>query len=191
MRSAKKERKTKETEVAVSLNIDGAGKYKIDTSVQFLDHLLSLFSKHSLIDMEVKAKGDDQHHVVEDVGIVLGQAFAEALGDKKGITRYGYSSVPMDEVLAQTSVDLGGRGYARVDVKFQGYEIADLDTEMVAHFLETFATEAKFNLHAKVLYGENDHHMAEALFKSLAVTMDIATSIDERKKGVPSTKGTL
>jgi len=191
MRRAKKERKTKETEVAVSLNIDGTGKYKIDTSVNFLDHLLSLFSKHSLIDLEVSAKGDDQHHVVEDIGLVMGQTFAEALGDKRGITRYGCSSVPMDETLARTSVDLGGRGHARIDVCFQGYEIADLDIEMISHFLETFATEAKLNLHVKVFYGENDHHMAEALFKSLAVTMDTATTIDKRKKGVPSTKGVL
>jgi len=156
------------------------------------DHLLSQLAQHGVFDLKVSATGSDQHHLIEDVGISLGKALSEALGDKKGITRMGSAMVPMDDVLAQVVVDISGRGYTVLELDFEDNDISSLSTDLIRHFLESFATEAKLNLHAKVLYGVNDHHKAEALFKALGRALDVATRIDERiKGGLPSTKDLL
>ena len=185
-------RKTKETDISLSMNIDGTGKGDIDTGVGFFDHMLNLFARHGLFDLVIKAKGDlevDSHHTVEDVGIVLGQVVKEALGEKESIKRYGSSFVPMDEALAVVAVDIGGRPYSVIEVTFNETNIGDMDADLVRHFLVSFASEARINLHAKVLSGINDHHKAEALFKALGRALDSATQVDERILGrVPSTK---
>lgn len=191
MRKAEKERKTMETDIKISLNLDGAGKYEINTGVKFFDHLLSSFAKHGLFDLRITAKGDNEHHIVEDVAICLGEVFRSALEDKKSIKRFGSSIIPMDDALILTSVDIGGRSYCSLDVKFRRKKIENFSAEMIPHFITTFSTESRINIHSKLLEGKNDHHKAEALFKSLAVALDEATSIDKRKKGIPSTKGTL
>jgi imidazoleglycerol-phosphate dehydratase len=189
MRAAEVERKTKETEVRVKLNVDGAGSYEVNTGVSFFDHLLSSFAKHGYFDLAVSAKGDNEHHVVEDVAIALGEAFKKALGDKRGIRRFGSAIVPMDDVLVLTSVDISGRSYCVNSVTFRRKKIEGMSSEMIGHFLASFASEFKINLHAKVLEGRNEHHKAEALFKSLGLSLREACSIVGQ--GIPSTKGVL
>ncbi|HTP08740.1 MAG TPA: imidazoleglycerol-phosphate dehydratase HisB [Anaerolineae bacterium] len=195
MRTATISRKTAETDIALSLHLDGTGKAHIATGVGFLDHMLRHIAVHGLFDLDVKATGDleiDPHHTVEDVGIVLGQAFDQALGDRKGIVRMGSATVPMDEALAFVAVDLGGRPYAVIQAEWHTPSIGILPTTLIPHFLESFAFKAELNLHARVEYGRDDHHQAEALFKALGRALDAATLIDPRRAGsVPSTKGTL
>jgi imidazoleglycerol-phosphate dehydratase len=195
MRISTISRKTTETDIMLSLNLDGTGKASIATGVGFLDHMLRHIAVHGLFDLDMKATGDleiDPHHTVEDVGIVLGQAFDQALGDRKGIVRMGSATVPMDESLAFVAVDLSGRPYAVIQAKWHTAAIGLLPTALIPHFLESFAFNAKINLHARVEYGRDDHHQAEALFKALGRALDAATTIDERRLGVvPSTKGTL
>lgn len=191
-RTAKIHRKTKETDVAVEINLDGLGKYQIDTGVGFLDHMLTHLSKHSKIDLIVKAKGDlevDAHHSVEDVAICLGQALTEALGDKKGITRYGHSSVPMEETIANVSVDLSGRSSCIYNVEYRTDKIGDFDVECIEEMLRSFSNNGKFNLHINVPYGTNSHHIAEAIFKGLGQALGTAVKITGTE--TPSTKGIL
>ena len=191
-RSAKRERKTKETEVAVSIDLDGSGKSGVSTGVGFLDLMLELLARHSMCDLKVAAKGDtdvDAHHTVEDVGIVLGEAITEALGDKKGLRRYGFASVPMDEALAEVTADISGRG--RSELHGEVPEGAALSPSLLAGFLEALATNAGITLHAEVRRGQDAHHVIEAVFKALARALREAVSTDPREKGVPSTKGVL
>jgi len=194
-RKAEIQRKTNETDVSVRLAVDGNGSYANDTGVPFLDHMLDLFSKHGLFDLQVTAKGDLQveaHHTVEDVGIVLGKAFREALGDKSGIRRYGSATIPMDESLAMCAVDFGGRSYCVVDMPLSRESIGSFPTELVVDFFEAFAREAQANVHVKLWYGRNDHHKIEAAFKAFARACRQAAEKDARAaEAVPSTKGTL
>ena len=191
-RTAKIHRKTKETDVTLDLNLDGLGKYEIDTGVGFLDHMLSHLSKHGKIDLNVKAKGDlnvDAHHTVEDVAICLGESLIKALGDKKGISRYGHSSVPMEETLADVSVDLSGRPNCIYNVQYRTDKIGDFDVECLEEMLRSFSNNGKFNLHINVPYGTNSHHIAEAIFKGLGQALAEAVRIVGTD--VPSTKGQL
>ena len=191
-RTAKIQRKTKETDVTVKLNLDGAGKYEIDTGLGFLDHMLTHLSKHSKIDLTVKAKGDletDAHHTVEDIAICLGQALTEALGDKKGIARYGHSSVPMEETIANVSVDLSGRPSCVYNVEYRTDKIGDFDVQCLEEMVRSFSNTGKFNLHINVPYGTNSHHIAEAIFKGLGQALGAAVKIIGTD--IPSTKGTL
>jgi imidazoleglycerol-phosphate dehydratase len=193
-RTAKVVRQTKETKVDLSIDLDGKGRNTISTGVGFFDHMLDLLSRHSLIDMELTAEGDlhvDYHHTVEDVGIVLGQAIEKAVGDKKGIYRYGWAIIPMDESLAQVAVDLSGRPAFVFNVNFTGPSIGQFPVELVEEFLKALATSARMNLHVNVPYGTNNHHIAEAIFKSLAKALRQAASDDPRNDDVPSTKGSL
>lgn len=195
MRTATVHRQTAETDVEISLALDGAGQHDIATGIGFLDHLLGHVAVHGLFDLSVKARGDlqvDPHHTLEDTALTLGQAFAEALSDRKGIARIASAYVPMDEALAFVAVDLSGRPYAAVDAAWRGPAIGQFPTSLVAHFLESLAITARANVHARVLYGRDDHHQAEALFKALGRALDAAAMIDPRRAGsVPSTKGTL
>jgi imidazoleglycerol-phosphate dehydratase len=194
MRSATIDRVTAETEVHLDLKLDGIGRGEVNTGIGFLDHLLLLFLHHGLFDLNIAARGDlhvDAHHVTEDIAIGLGEALDRALGDRAGIMRVAHSYVPMDETLGFVALDLSGRPYAVVDVTWQGALLGTLDVDLVRHFLETFAMNGRLSLHARVLYGLNDHHKAEALFKALARALDLATQIDSRRRGVPSTKGRL
>jgi imidazoleglycerol phosphate dehydratase HisB len=184
---------TAETDVAVTLDLDGRGAASIETGVGFYDHLLTSLAHHSLLDLSVKATGDleiDEHHTVEDVALVLGQALAEALGDRAGIRRFGQASVPMDEALATCAVDLSGRPYAVLDLEFVGAHIGALSTQLIPHALESFARTAGLTVHLRAT-GRNDHHTAEATFKALAVALRAAVEPDPRRIGVPSTKGRL
>jgi imidazoleglycerol-phosphate dehydratase len=194
-RTAAIHRKTNETDIQLRLNLDGTGQCVVSTGVGFFDHLLRHIATHGLFDLEIKALGDldtDAHHTVEDVAIVLGQAFDQALGDRRGITRMGNATVPMDEALARVAIDLSGRSYAVVTVEWHTPAIGALPTTLIPHFLESFAFHARLNLHARVEYGRDDHHQAEALFKALGRALDAATQGDERRVGmIPSTKGTL
>lgn len=193
-RTATIHRKTSETEIILSLGLDGAGSHSIATGVPFLDHLLAHVAMHGLLDLSVQAQGDlhiDEHHTVEDVAIVLGQALAEALGDRAGIRRMGHAYVPMDEALAFVAIDLSGRPYAVVDAGFATPHIGTLGTSLVGHFLETLAIHGRMNLHARLLYGRDDHHKAETLFKALGRALRDAVEPDPRRAGVPSTKGIL
>ena len=193
-RTAKLSRHTKETKVELSLNLDGKGAASVHTGVGFFDHMLDLLSRHSLIDLDVTAEGDlqvDAHHTVEDVGIVLGQALEKALGDKRGIHRYGWAIVPMDESLAQVAVDLSGRPAFVFNVAFTGAAIGGFPTELVEEFFKALATSARMNLHVAVPYGTNNHHIAEAVFKATARALRQATSRDPRSDDIPSTKGSL
>lgn len=193
-RIAEISRNTAETAIRLKLGIDGNGISTVETGVGFLDHMLTLFSKHGLFDLEVKADGDlrvDAHHTVEDVGIVLGQALKQALGDKKSIRRYGTSMVPMDEALASVSLDLGGRPYLVCNVRFTNERVGDMDTELVEEFFRAVSVNAGMNLHINVQYGNNNHHMAEAIFKAFGRALDEAARTDERITGVMSTKGML
>jgi imidazoleglycerol-phosphate dehydratase len=191
-RTAKVHRKTKETDVTLDLNLDGLGKYEIDTGIGFLDHMLSHLSKHGKIDLNVKAKGDlnvDAHHTVEDVAICLGESLLKALDDKKGISRYGHSSVPMEETLADVSVDLSGRPNCIYNVQYRTDKIGDFDVECLEEMLRSFSNNGKFNLHINVPYGTNSHHIAEAIFKGLGQALAEAVKI--AGTDVPSTKGQL
>ena len=193
-RKATIERKTAETEITVSLDLDGKGVSNIDTGIGFFDHMLTAFSKHSFIDLDVKVKGDlrvDGHHSVEDTGIVLGTAIKEALGDKKGIKRYGSFMLPMDETLVMCAVDLCGRPYYSSDLKFTMPKIGELDSELIREFFYAVSYSAAMNLHLKQLDGSNNHHIAEAAFKAFAKAMAEAVSIDPRIEGTLSTKGTI
>lgn len=182
-------RSTTETNIVLQLGIDGTGKHTIDTSIKMLDHLLSQVARHGRLDLTLKASGDDEHHTAEDIAICLGKALNEALGDKLGIMRMGDATVPMDDALAMVAIDLGGRGYCMLDMSFKRNDMRGFHTDLIRHFLETFAMEARMNLHARILYGANDHHKAESLFKALGRALDIATRLDPKSKGVlPSTK---
>ena len=193
-RTAVVERVTKETRIRLSLGIDGTGEAKVCTSVPFLDHMLDLFARHGLFDLQVEAQGDidiDFHHTVEDVGIVLGEALKRALGGKEGIRRYGHATVPMDETLASAAVDLSGRPYLCYNVPLPKVKIGEFDVELVREFFQAFANTGALNLHVNLLYGENVHHMVEGCFKAFARALDEATRLDERISGVLSTKGKL
>lgn len=194
-RKASVKRVTKETAIEVAVNLDGTGKASISTGIGFFDHMLDLLARHSRIDITVRAKGDlhiDHHHTTEDVGIALGQAVKKALGDMKGITRYADVHVPMDEALARVAIDISGRPFLVFKAEFGRDKVGAFDTELVQEWFQAFAMNAGITLHAEVLYGGNDHHIAEACFKALARALRAAASIDPRAKGeVPSTKGTL
>lgn len=188
------DRKTNETNIQLSLGIDGEGFSELETGVPFLTHMLDLFAKHGQFDLSVHAKGDievDDHHTTEDIGICLGQALREALGDKRGIKRYGNAFVPMDEALAQVVVDLSNRPHLELRGELPSQKVGTFDTELVHEFLWKLALEARMNLHVIVHYGHNTHHMIEAVFKALARALDEATTIDPRVKGIPSSKGML
>ncbi|MEK4634079.1 MULTISPECIES: imidazoleglycerol-phosphate dehydratase HisB [Bacillus] len=194
MRKAERARTTNEANIKLAFEIDGEGKADISTDVPFMTHMLDLFTKHGQFNLTVDAKGDteiDDHHTTEDIGICLGQAFLEALGDKKGIKRYGSALVPMDEALAQVAVDLSNRPHLEMRAAFPQAKVGTFDTELVHEFLWKLALEARMNLHVIVHYGTNTHHMIEAVFKALGRALDEASSIDPRVKGVPSTKGML
>lgn len=195
MRTAKIARKTKETDIAVAVTLDGVGKAGIATGIGFLDHMLEQLARHSLIDIAVKAKGDlhiDQHHTAEDVGIALGQAVAKALGDRAGIARYGDVHLPMDEALTRCAVDVSGRPYLVWKVAFTRPKVGDFDTELFREFFQAFAQNARITLHIENLCGENNHHIAETCFKALARALRSAVALDPRQeKRIPSTKGSL
>jgi imidazoleglycerol-phosphate dehydratase len=193
-RTAQIQRKTAETEIVLELSLDGSGQSQTQTGVGFFDHMLTLLAKHAAIDLKVKASGDlhvDQHHTVEDVGICLGQALREALGDKAGICRYGHFTLPMEETLATAAIDLGGRASLVCNAEFPTAKIGEFDSELVADFWQAVAANALCNLHITVHYGRNSHHVAEAIFKAVARALRMAVSPDPRITGVPSTKGTL
>jgi len=195
MRKSSLKRKTKETEISLEINLDGSGRYQIDTSIPFLDHMLSLMSKHGLIDMKIKAKGDidvDYHHTVEDIGIVFGKALKEALSGGAGIKRYGFSSLPMDEALASVSLDISGRPYLVYNVAMpKKAKIKNFDSDLVEDFFQALISNAGITLHIDVPYGRNVHHIIEAVFKAVGRALRDAIEIDPRVKGIPSTKGRL
>ncbi|GJL87132.1 MAG: imidazoleglycerol-phosphate dehydratase [Minwuia thermotolerans] len=195
MRQASYDRRTKETEIAVELNVDGTGIYTVDTGIGFLDHMLEQLSRHSLIDLTVRAKGDthiDFHHTVEDTGIAIGTALAEALGDRAGITRYGSALIPMDETLTRVALDVSNRPYLIWRVEFSRPKLGDFDTELFKEWFQAFAQAGGITLHVENLYGENNHHIAESCFKGLARALRDGLEIDPRKSdAVPSTKGVL
>ena len=193
-RRAEVSRKTNETQVALSLDLDGAGTARVESPAGFLNHMLDLLARHAMVDLEVTASGDTQvdlHHTVEDVGICLGQALEKALGDKAGIARFASVAVPMDEALAQVSLDLSGRPFLVYNVTFPGERVGDFETELVEEFLQALVNHAKVTLHVVVPCGTNDHHIAEAIFKGLARALRAAVARDPRATGVPSTKGVL
>jgi imidazoleglycerol-phosphate dehydratase len=194
-RTAKVERKTTETQIEARLTIEGKGRYKISTGIRFLDHMLELFAKHGGFDLALRAQGDldiDQHHTVEDTGIVLGQCFRDALGDRRGINRAGYFVMPLDESLAVAAVDLSGRPYLVCNARFPQRMVGDLQTELIEDFFQGFATHAGANVHLRLLYGRSTHHGVEAIFKTFARAMKMAVSLDRRlRKELPSTKGLL
>ena len=194
MRTATVTRETNETKVTLTIDLDGRGRATVDSGIGFLDHMLTLMASHGLMDLEVHARGDlhiDDHHTAEDVMICLGRAIDQALGDRTGIVRTWHSYVPMDEALALTVVDLGGRPYCVFEAAFDTPRVGALGTDLIFHMFESLAIHGRMNLHAQVLYGRNDHHKVEGLFKSLGRALDGAWRLDERRKGVPSTKGTL
>lgn len=194
-RTASVSRRTAETSIDVALNVDGSGKFVTETGVGFFDHMLSHIAKHGVFDLEIRCTGDlwiDQHHTVEDCGIALGEALAQALGTKAGLVRAGSAYMPLDEALAFAAVDLSGRPYAQLDLKLLGREIGGMPPDLFDHFLESFAFAARLNMHVKVLEGVNDHHKVEAAFKALARALDAACRVDPRRGGdIPSTKGTI
>jgi imidazoleglycerol-phosphate dehydratase len=195
MRIAEISRQTNETQINIHLNLDGSGKHEVNTGIGFLDHMLTHLAVHGLFDLTLQAKGDleiDTHHTVEDVALALGQAFDKALGNRQGITRMGDFFVPMDETLAHVAIDLSGRPYSVVQAEWHTPYIGSIPTTLFPHFFESFAITARCNLHARVLYGRDDHHQAEALFKAWSRALDFATQLDSRRAGtIPSTKGTL
>ena len=195
MRRAVIDRRTTETQIALKLTLDGQGRYQVRTGIRFLDHMLELFTRHGGFDLKVKATGDldvDQHHTVEDLGIALGEAVSQAVGNRKGINRAGYFVMPMDETLAVAAIDLGGRPHAVVDLKVKVVKVGDLQTELVHDFFEGFAIGARANVHMKVLYGRSSHHHIEAVFKAFARALRVAVAKDKRlAKMLPSTKGLL
>ncbi len=190
-RTAKVNRKTSETDINIELNIDGEGNYDIDTGINFFNHMLESFSKHSYMDLKIKAIGDievDDHHTVEDIGILLGTAFNKAVGDKKGIRRMAEATIPMDDSVAKIAIDISGRNYCNMDLKFKNDKIGDMTSDIIIHFFESFASSAKINIYGTVK-GSNDHHKAEALFKAFAKSLHYACIIENDK--IPSTKGVL
>ncbi|MEE9202327.1 MAG: imidazoleglycerol-phosphate dehydratase HisB [Dehalococcoidia bacterium] len=190
-RRATVRRETAETNISVELDLDGQGQWQIDTGVHLFDHFLAQLARHGLFDINISATGDDQHHLMEDVGLCLGRAFDQALGERRGIVRMGHAVVPMDESLALVAVDISGRGYAVIDAALE-VAMGGIEADMLRHCLHSLAQEAKFNLHVQILKGSNDHHRAEAAFKALARALKAATRYDERLGGgVPSTKGTI
>lgn len=193
-RTATIERNTKETQIRLSISLDGQGRSSINTGVGFLDHMLTLFAHHGRFDLEVAATGDlhvDPHHTVEDVGIALGQAITMALGDKAGIVRYGNFSVPMDEALVMCALDLGGRPYLVLDLNLTSVRLGEMDTELVEDFFQALANNALMNLHIRQFSGRNTHHIIEAAFKAVARALDAAVRLDGRVQGIPSTKGAI
>ncbi|MBI3378299.1 MAG: imidazoleglycerol-phosphate dehydratase HisB [Nitrospirae bacterium] len=195
MRKALIKRKTKETNISLDLNLDGRGSYSINTSIPFLDHMLSLMCKHGLFDIKLKAKGDidiDDHHTVEDIGIVLGKALKQAVGDMKGIARYGQASVPMDEALASVSIDISGRPYFVYKVEFpKKSKLKDFDPDLIEDFLQAFVSNSSITLHVNALYGRNIHHIIEAIFKGLGRALREAVSVNRKIKSIPTTKGMI
>ena len=194
MRTAEIERKTKETKIRLALNLDGSGAGEIDTGIGFFNHMLELLKKHALVDLTVKAKGDldvDYHHTVEDVGLVLGQALNQALGDRRGITRYGFASVPMDEALCETSVDLGGRPFLVFSSGKKHLMVRDFEVKLLEEFFRAVSVEGRLNIHLRKIYGDEAHHVCEGIFKSFARALRQAVSPDPRETGVPSSKGVL
>lgn len=194
MREASISRKTNETDINVKIELDGSGKYDIDTGIGFFDHMLSLMSRHGLINMKVAAKGDlyvDSHHTIEDIGIVIGKCIHEALGDKEKIRRYSTVFLPMDEVLCMVSMDISGRPYIVFDAKFDEERVGEMDTGMVEEFFRAVAFNAGITLHIKELYGKNSHHIIEAMFKAFGKALREAAELDEKIEGIMSTKGTL
>jgi imidazoleglycerol-phosphate dehydratase len=191
-RTANIERKTNETDIVIDLNLDGEGHYDLDTGVGFFDHMLAHLSKHSKCDLKIKAKGDlevDAHHSVEDIGICLGECLCQAIGSKKGIARYGNSSLPMEDTLANVAIDLSGRAFCVYNASFQTERIGDFDVELIEEFLRSFSNAGKFNIHVNVPYGTNSHHIAEAIFK--AIGQAFGAAVKEIGGGIPSTKGIL
>lgn len=193
-REAEVKRKTRETDIKVSLKLNGTGEYKINTTIPFLDHMLSQIAKHGLFDIEIEAKGDtevDYHHTVEDVGIALGDAFKKALGEKEGIKRYGHAVIPLNEALSSVAIDISGRPYIVYNVNLPKEKVGEFDAELTEEFFRAFANSSGISLHINVMYGNNLHHIVESIFKAAARALDEATSLDERVKGIPSTKGRL
>ena len=193
-RSAHITRRTRETDISLMLSLDGRGESRVETDIGFFDHMLNSFAKHGLFDLELKAKGDlevDCHHTIEDVGICLGEAIREALGDKYGICRFGDIILPMDDALVLVALDLGGRPYFHFDCEFETERVGEMDTEMVREFFYAISYSAGMNLHIKKLDGRNTHHIIEAMFKAFGRALDKAVMVDERREGVPSTKGSL
>jgi len=193
-RAAKLARKTKETDIAVELKLDGSGESKVRTGIPFLNHMLDLFAKHGLFDLKLKAKGDlavDYHHTVEDVGLVLGDALNKALGDRKGIVRYGNAVLPMDESLSRVALDLGGRPYLVYEVETRQKKIRDFDLGLIEEFFRAFVTQARMNLHIRLMYSKEPHHAYESVFKGVARALGMACARDPRVKGVPSSKGRI
>ncbi len=194
MRNAKVKRKTTETDVAVELDLDGSGQYEVDTSIPFLDHMLSLFTMHGLFDLTIAAKGDieiDYHHLMEDIGITMGEAIVKALGDKKGIYRYGSALIPMDESLAEVVIDLSGRPFLEYRVDVQTGQVRDLEVSLFEDFFRALTVHSMVNLHVMLRHGRDLHHIYEAIFKAFGRALHGAVAIDEKRKGVPSTKGKL
>jgi len=194
MRRAKVARDTRETQIELELELDGSGEGTIDTGIGFFDHMLELLKKHALIDLTVKAKGDlkvDYHHTVEDVGLVFGQALNEALGDRKGLTRYGFASIPMDEALCETSLDLGGRPFLVMQSAMKHMFVKDFEVKLVEEFFRAVSVESRSNIHLRQVYGDEAHHVCEGLFKSFARALRAAKAIDPNEKGVPSSKGVI
>lgn len=194
MRKAKIARNTKETQIKLELNLDGSGKGAIDTGIGFFDHMLELLKKHALIDLTVKAKGDlnvDYHHTVEDVGLVFGRALDKALGDRRGLTRYGFASIPMDEALCETSLDLGGRPFLVMQCAMKHMMVKDFEVKLVEEFFRAVSVESRSNIHLRQIYGDEAHHVCEGFFKSFARALRVAAGIDPREKGVPSSKGVI
>ncbi len=194
MRNATIERNTKETQVLLALNLDGSGEGAIETGIGFFDHMLELLKKHALLDLAVKATGDlhvDYHHTVEDVGLVFGKALDAALGDRKGLTRYGFASIPMDEALCETSLDLGGRPFLVMQCAMKHMFVKDFEVKLVEEFFRAVSVEARANIHLRQVYGDEAHHVCEGLFKSFARALRQAKAIDPNEKGVPSSKGVI
>lgn len=193
-RRASQHRKTRETDIAVTLDLDGTGRCKIDTGIPFIDHMLELFARHALVDLDIKATGDvavDYHHTVEDLGLVLGTCLDQALGDRRGIRRYGSCLLPMDESLSQVAVDLGGRPFLVFRIACRKRKIRDFDVKLIEEFLRAFTVQARLNLHVQHLYGDEVHHAYESVFKGLARALRQAVEHDPRERGIPSSKGTL
>ena len=194
MRTAKITRDTRETAITLELNLDGTGEGTVDTGIGFFDHMLELLKKHALVDLTVKAKGDldvDYHHTVEDVGLVLGRAIDQALGDRRGIVRYGFASIPMDEALCETSLDLGGRPFLVMQCAMKHMMVKDFEVKLVEEFFRAVSVESRSNIHLRQIYGDEAHHVCEGLFKSFARTLRAAKAIDPKEKGIPSSKGVI
>ena len=194
MRTAKVERSTKETRISLELNLDGSGEGKVETGIGFFDHMLELLKKHALIDLSVSAQGDldvDYHHTVEDVGLVFGKALDEALGDRRGLVRYGFASIPMDEALCETSLDLGGRPFLVMQCAMKHMFVKDFEVKLVEEFFRAVSVESRSNIHLRQVYGDEAHHVCEGLFKSFARALRAAKAVDPLEKGVPSSKGVI